>query len=147
VSSSQLPTHPPYGSPISLDQAKAALAAAEAEAIRNNWSMVIAIVDSGANLVAMHRMDQAQLGSIAIAEGKAATAVRFRRATKVFQDGVAAGGVNLRTLAMPGLLPLEGGQPLLLGGKVIGGIGVSGMSSAQDAQVAEAGAAALKAKT
>jgi uncharacterized protein GlcG (DUF336 family) len=92
-------------------------------------------------------MDQAQLGSIAIAEGKAATAVRFRRATKVFQDGVAAGGVNLRTLAMPGLLPLEGGQPLLLDGKVIGGIGVSGMSSAQDAQVAEAGAAALKAKT
>ena len=134
---------PAYGPPISLDQAKAVMAAAEAEARANGWPMVIAIFDSGANLVMLERMDNTQLGSIQIAQGKAATAVKFRRPTKAFQDQIAAGGQNLRVLAMEDVTPLEGGMPLTQNGLIIGAIGVSGMTSAQDAQVGEAGARAL----
>jgi uncharacterized protein GlcG (DUF336 family) len=134
---------PHYGAPITLAEAKRVAAAAEAEAQRNAWPMVIAIVDNGAHLVLLQRMDQAQNGSIEIARLKAETSVNFRRETKVMEDMLAQGGVNLRLLAMPNLLPLEGGVPLLKDGKVIGAIGVSGMRSNQDAQVAHAGAAAL----
>ena len=119
------------------------MAAAEAEAIAQNWPMTIAIVDSGANLVMLHRMENGQIGSIEVAVGKAATAVKFRRATKAFQDLVATGGQHLRLLAMPGVVPLEGGVPIMAGGRIIGGIGVSGMASNQDQQVAEAGLKAL----
>ncbi len=136
-------TLPTYGPPITLAQAKAVMAAAEAEAVANGWPMVIAIVDSGANLVMLHRMENAQLGSLQIAPGKATTAVKFRRATKSFQDLISAGGANLRILAMEGVSPLEGGVLLMHDGKIVGGIGVSGMSSAQDAQVGDAGAKAL----
>lgn len=106
--------------------------------------MAVAIVDTGGNLIAFKRMDNTQVGSIAVAMGKAKTANNFKRPTKVFEDAVAAGGIGLRILSLPDVVPLEGGESILLNGKVIGAIGVSGMSSAQDAQVAHAGIAALK---
>lgn len=134
---------PNYGAPISLEEAKRVMVAAEAEALARQWPMVIAIVDSGGHLVMLHKLDQAQFGSVAIAQAKAETAVRFRRATKVFEDALAAGGVGLRFLSVSDVCMLEGGIPLLLGGAVVGAIGVSGMHSSQDAQVAAAGAAAL----
>lgn len=132
-----------YGAPISLDQAKAVMAAAEAEARANDWPMVIAIVDSGGHLVMLHSFDHAQHGSVVIAQEKARCAVNFKRATKTIEDAVAEGGLNLRMLAAPGILPLEGGLPLISGGRIVGAIGVSGMRSNQDGQVAEAGAKAL----
>ena len=130
---------PAYGRPITLAEAKAVMAAAEAEALANHWPMSLAIVDSGANLVMLQRMDNASLSSTAIAPAKAETAVKFRRETKLLQDSVASGGVHLRLLAMPGMTPLEGGVPLFAGGAIIGAIGVSGMASGDDAQVAKAG--------
>src|SRR5690606_23419727 len=105
--------------------------------------MAIAIVDSSGHLTLFHRCDQTQHGSIAIARAKAETAGNFRRPTKVFEDAVAAGGLGLRLLASPGLLPLDGGLPLVVAGQVIGAIGVSGMRSDQDAEIAAIGAAAL----
>ena len=134
---------PNYGKPISLESAKKVMAAAEAEAAKNQWPMVIAIVDSTGHLVMLHRMDQAQFGSSKIAPLKAETALDFRRPTKVFEDGIAAGGQGVRLVTMPNVLALEGGLPILQNGDVIGAIGVSGMSSSQDAQVARAGIAAL----
>lgn len=134
---------PRYGPPLSLDAARRVMAAAEAEAMRRGWPLVIAIVDSTAHLVMLHKLDQAQLGSVVIARLKAETAVNFRRETKVFEDAVAGGGVGMRLLGMPGVAPLEGGVPLLIGGEIVGAIGVSGMQSTQDAIVAHAGAAAI----
>ena len=99
--------------------------------------------DSGGHLVAMHRIDGTQLGSIEAARDKAYSAVLYRRPTKVFQDLVAQGGANLRLLALAGASPLEGGLPIVVDGKIIGAIGVSGVTSEQDAQVAKAGAEAL----
>ncbi|MBL9203378.1 MAG: heme-binding protein [Opitutaceae bacterium] len=134
----------PYGAPISLSDAKRVLAAAQAEATKNNWNVVIAVVDAGGQLVALERMDSTQYGSVDVAQEKARTAVAFRRSTKAFQDGVAAGGEGLRILRLPGALPIEGGLPLVVGGKIVGAIGVSGVTSAQDGQIAAAGVAALK---
>jgi glc operon protein GlcG len=139
----QAPPSTPYGAPISIDAAKQAMSAAEAEATKNNWGVAIAIVDSGANLVMLHRLDNAQLSSVRIAEQKARTAAEFRRPTKVFEDAVAGGGVGLRVLTF-GASVAEGGVPIISGGKVIGAIGVSGVQSHQDAQVAQAGADAVK---
>jgi len=93
------PPSTPYGAPIAIDAAKQAMAAAEAEAIKNDWGVAIAIVDSGANLVMLHRLDNAQLSSVRIAEQKARTAAEFRRPTKVFEDLVAQGGLNMSLLA------------------------------------------------
>jgi uncharacterized protein GlcG (DUF336 family) len=135
---------PAYGTPISLDQAKKMLTAAEAEAAKNNWPVAITIVDTGGHLVAMHRIDNTQIGSIRIAEGKARTSVELRRPTKALEDALAAGGAGVRFLAIQGVMPLEGGIPIMVDGKIIGGIGVSGVTSAQDAQVARAGLDALK---
>ncbi len=134
---------PPYGPPLSLADAKRIMAAAEAEAMRQGWPMVIAILDSTGHLVMLHRLDQAQYASVEIARLKAETALNFRRPTKAFEDAIAAGGFGLRLLGVASLLPLEGGLPLMAGGAVVGAIGVSGMQSSQDAQVAEAGAKAL----
>lgn len=134
---------PSYGPPISLAAAKKVMAAAEAEAERRDWPMVIAIVESTGHLVMLHKMDQAQLGSVVVAREKAETAVNFRRPTKAFQDLIAEGGGGLRMLSMSGVSPLEGGLPLMVGGEVVGAIGVSGMQSDQDAEVARAGIAAL----
>ena len=133
---------PGYGAPITLDAAKKIIAAAEAEAKKNNFTMVITILDTGANIVAMERMDGTQLGSIDVAAAKATTAVKFKRATKVMQDAVAAGGDGLRFLSMP-VITVEGGELLVSGGKIIGSIGVSGGTSAQDGQIARVGVAAL----
>jgi glc operon protein GlcG len=134
---------PPYGPPLSLEDAKRVMAAAEDEAARHGWPMVIAIVDSTGHLVMLHRLDQAQFGSIPIAQQKAETALNFRRPTKVFEDAIAAGGLGLRLLGTGNLLPLDGGLPLLVEGAVVGAIGASGMQSTQDAQVALAGAKVL----
>jgi uncharacterized protein GlcG (DUF336 family) len=140
---STTPLPPPYGPPIGLADAKRVMAAAEAEAVRQSWPMVIAIVDSGGHLVLFQRLDQAQHGSEIIAQQKARTAVDFRRPTAALQEAVAQGGVHLRLLAATNMLPFEGGVPLMRDGQVVGGIGVSGMQSGQDAQVAAAGAAVL----
>lgn len=139
----QSPT--PYGAPISLEQAKKAMAAAEAEAKKNNWNVVISVVDSGGHLVMLQRLENTQFGSIKVATEKASTAVAYRRPTKVFQDLIAQGGVHLRLLNLTGDSGvLEGGVPIVVDGKVIGGIGASGVNSNQDAQIAQAGADALK---
>jgi glc operon protein GlcG len=133
----------PYGPPLTLDQAKRIMAAAEAEAGRNGWPVAIAIVDSAADIVLLAKLDNTQHSSGAIATGKALTAVNFRRPTKVFQDGIAGGGEGLRFLAVPGVTPLEGGFPIVVNHQVVGAIGVSGVLSRQDVQVAQAGLAAL----
>jgi glc operon protein GlcG len=134
----------PYGAPITTAQADKAMAAAKAEAQKNNWPVAISIVDSGGHLVAFARMENTQTASIAIAHGKAKTAVDFRRPSKFFQDQLAAGGAAVRFLAVPGLMPLEGGVLIVADGKIIGGIGVSGVASSDDAIVAMAGANAAK---
>jgi len=138
------PPTTPYGEPISLEMAKKAVAAAEAEAAQHGWPMAIAVVDTSSNLVALHRMDNTQIGSIRLAEGKAHTAVEFRRPSRVMQDAVAGGGVGLWWLRVDGVIPLEGGVPIVVNGKIIGAVGVSGGASPQDAQAAQAGADALK---
>jgi len=138
-------TPPPYGAPITLEQAKKAMVAAEAEARKNNWQVVIAIVDTGGHLVMLQRLD-AQNASVDIATGKARTAVNFRRATKVMEDGLAPGGSALRILAVPGVTPLQGGLPIVVDGKIIGGIGVSGVLASQDEMVAKAGLDTLTAR-
>ena len=137
------PPQIPYGAPVSLEQAKKVLAGAEAEAQKNKWNMVIAVLDSGGHLVMLARMDGTQLGSIEAAKDKAYSAVLYRRPTKVFQDLVGQGGANLRLLRLSGASPLEGGIPILVDGKIVGAVGVSGATSEQDAQVAKAGADAL----
>lgn len=135
----------PYGAPLSLDQAKKAMAAAEAEAKKNNWNVVISIVDSGGNLMMLQRLDNTQYGSVQVAMEKAKAAAAFRRPTKVFQDLIAQGGVHLRMLNLTGDAGvLEGGVPIVNDGKLIGAIGVSGVTSQQDAQIAQAGADTLK---
>ena len=137
------PPTTPYGAPIALDAAKKAMAAAEAEATKNGWAVAIAIVDSGANLVMLHRLDNAQLSSVRIAEAKAKTAAEFRRPTKVFEDAVAGGGIGLRVLTFDASAA-EGGVPIVFNGTIVGAIGVSGVQSHQDAQIAQAGADAVK---
>jgi glc operon protein GlcG len=134
---------PPYGAPVTLEQAKKMMAAAEAEARRNNWSVAIAIVDSAAQLVMFQKIDATQHASVGIALGKATSAVNYRRPSKALEDGIAAGGAGLRALAFPGVMPVEGGIPIVIDGKIAGGIGVSGVTSQQDAQVARAGFEAL----
>jgi uncharacterized protein GlcG (DUF336 family) len=131
-----------YGSPINLE-AKKVMAGAEAEATKNNWPVAIVILDSGGQMVMMQRLDNTQWGSVDIAKEKARTAVALRRPTKVLQDGIAQGGVNLRFLST-GFSVLEGGIPIVHEGKIIGSIGVSGVTSQQDAQTAQAGQDALK---
>lgn len=135
---------PPYGAPISLEQAKKVIAAAEAEAQKNNFFVVITVVDTGGYVVVTHRLDNTQLGSIPVAEGKARTAVLYRRSSKAFEDALAGGGIGLRVLGLQNAVPYEGGVPIMVDGKVIGAIGVSGMLPTQDGQVANAGASGLK---
>jgi uncharacterized protein GlcG (DUF336 family) len=137
------PPPPSYGPSITLEQARKVSAAAQVEALKNGWRMVIAIMDAGGHLVLLERMDQAQFGSVQVAQDKARSAVAFRRPTKAFHDMVAAGGEGLRMLVMSGAVPIDGGLPILAGGVVIGGLGISGGTSAQDGQVAQAGLAAL----
>jgi len=127
-----------YGAPITIEQAKKIMAGAEAEATKNKWPVVITILDSGGQIVMVHRLDNAQWGSVDISKEKARSSVALRRPTKVFQDLIAQGGANLRLLNI-GYSVLEGGIPIVVGGKIIGAVGVSGVTSQQDAQIAQAG--------
>ena len=133
-----------YGANITLAQAKTVLAAAEAEAVKQNFTVAIAVVDTAGNLVAFSKGDNTQIASADVSQGKAYTAVGYKRPTKALQDTIAAGGVGLRALTLTGVVAAEGGVPLVLNGKIVGAIGVSGMSSEQDGVVAAAGVAALK---
>lgn len=135
---------PQYGANVTLEQAKKVMAAADAEARKNNWPMAIAIVDTAGNLVLYQKHDNTQTGSVQVAQDKAVSAALFRRPTKVFQDAIAKGGDGLRILGLRGANPVEGGVPLYADGKIIGGIGVSGAASDQDGVVAKAGADQLK---
>ena len=125
-------TPPDYGPPIGLETARKAMAAAEAEASKNNWPVVIAIIDSGGHIVMMHKRDNAQLASLEIAQGKAKTALKFKRPTKVLDDAISAGGAGVRFLALKDITPLEGGFPIIMDGKIVGAIGISGVLSGQD---------------
>lgn len=134
---------PEYGMPIALTAAKKVMAAAEAKAREEKWPVAIAIVDNAGLLVMFQRLENTQLGSVQVALEKAQTAALFRRPTKVFEERIAEGGVNLKLLKLPGGLPMEGGLPIIVDGKVIGGIGVSGVTSTQDGMAAQAGLDAL----
>ena len=138
------PANVPYGISIAPDAAKKVAAAAIAEAKKNNWAMAVAVVDTGGYLVYFERMPDTQLGSVEISIEKAKSAALFRRPTKSFQDTLAAGGDGLRMLRLTGAIPVEGGIPLIVDGKLIGAIGASGGSSDQDGKTAQAGAAASK---
>jgi glc operon protein GlcG len=133
-----------YGPNINVETAKKLAAPAIAEARKNNWNMAVAIVDTAGDLVYFERMDDTQAGSTQVAQSKARSAARFKRPTKAFQDALAAGGEGLRILALDGAIPVEGGIPLVSGGKIVGAIGASGGTSQQDGVVAQAGASALK---
>jgi glc operon protein GlcG len=135
----------PYGKPLTLAQAKTMMRAAEALAESNEWPVAIAIADASGDIVLALKRDDTQHSGLAIASGKALTAVNFRRPTKMFQDGIEAGGIGLRFLAVPGVTPLEGGFPVVIDGRVVGGIGVSGVLSTQDTQIALAALNALDA--
>lgn len=127
---------------LTLGAAKKMVAAAEAEATKNQWNVVIAVVDDGGHLIYLQRMDGTQTGSIDVAIGKAQTAMAFKRPTKVF-DELAKTRPSIISL---GATLLEGGVPIKVGDQVIGAVGVSGVTSQQDAQIAEAGVAALSAQ-
>jgi uncharacterized protein GlcG (DUF336 family) len=133
-----------YGTPITADAAKKAAAAAIAEARKTNLTMAIAIVDPHGFLVYFEKMDNTQNGSVDVALEKAKSAALFKRPTKAFQDALAAGGEGLRILALGAAIPVDGGLPIIVGGRIIGAIGASGGTSAQDGVVAKAGADALK---
>jgi len=126
---------------LNLAVAKELAAAAEAEAARNKFTMVIAIVDDGGNLIYLEKMDDTQIGSIKVAQAKAHSAIAFKRPSKVFQEAVAAG--NVHVMGLPGAVAVEGGVPLAVDGKIIGAIGVSGGTSQQDGVVADAAVDAL----
>jgi len=134
----------PYGASVSLENAKKAAAPALAEAEKNHWNMAVAIVDTGGNLIYYEKMDNTQLGSANVAIEKARTAALFKRPSKALQDALAAGGDGLRVLSLKGVTAVEGGIPLVMDGKIVGAIGVSGGTSAQDGQCAKAGADVLK---
>ena len=145
VASSALAQMPnPYGASINLETAKKAAAAAAAEARKNNWNMAIAVTDGGGALVYLEKMDATQTGSVKVAIGKARSAALFKRPTKVFQDAVAGGGAGLRILGLEGAVPVDGGLPIVIDGKIVGAIGVSGAAGDQDAQCAKAGVDTLK---
>ena len=135
---------PQYGSNVTLDQARKAVAAAEAEARKNGWPVAIAVVDTSGVLVAFVKMDGTQTASVGVAQDKAYSAAAYRRPTKAFQDGLAKGGDGWRILNLRGASAVEGGLPIVIDGKIIGGIGVSGVTADQDGVAAKAGADAMK---
>jgi glc operon protein GlcG len=137
----KMPNATPYGAPISLSRAQAAIAAAIGEAENRGWALNVAIVDSGANLVAFGRMDGAQLGSIAVSQHKARTAVKFRRPTKAFEEAIQKG--NNTVLTIDDVVGSRGGIPLVEDGKLIGAIGCSGGVGSQDEAACMVGAATI----
>lgn len=138
----KMPFDVPYGPPISLERAQAAINAAIAEAKKRDWKMNVAVVDPGGNLVAFQRMDGAQLASIQIAEHKARAAATFRRETKVFEDGIQLNDFSY-LLTLDGVIASRGGIPLVEQGKLIGAVGCSGGTNSQDEVVCKAGAAVI----
>jgi uncharacterized protein GlcG (DUF336 family) len=122
---------------LTLEIAKQILTAAQADARRNGWTMVVCIVDDGAHVICLERMDGTQIARVTVAQDKASTAVRFKRPTKALEDAVAGG--RLVVMKLGGATPVEGGLPIVVDGEVIGGIGVSGGTSPQDGIVAAAG--------
>ena len=138
----KMPFSTPYGPPITLARAQAAIAAAVAEGERRGWPVNIAVLDSGANLVAFARMDGAQLASITVAQHKARTAVRYRRPTRVFEEGVQKSGMTYM-MTLDDVIASRGGIPLIEDGHVIGAIGCSGGTGSQDEVVCTAGAATV----
>jgi len=137
----------PIGTSVSIDDAKKAAAAASAEAKKNGWFMAIAVVDPAGTLVYFEKADTTQHGSVQVAIDKARSAALYKRPTKAFQDALEKGGANLRILSLQGAVPVDGGSPLLVQGKLIGAIGVSGDLAEHDGQCATAGAAALTTTT
>ena len=133
-----------YGTPITAEVAKKIAAPAIAEARKNQWFMAVAIVDTHGELVYFEKMDDTQVGSVDVAIAKARSAARFKRPTKAFQDALAAGGEGLRILALQGAVAAEGGVPILMDGKIVGAIGLSGGTGQQDGVAANAGVAAVK---
>ncbi len=131
----------PYGESLGVEAARKVADAALAEAKKNGWNVAAAVVDTHGELVFFERMDNTQFGSNRVAQDKARSAARFKRPTKAFEDGVKGQAVNL--LGLPGAVPLEGGVPILVGGRIVGAIGVSGATSAQDGQCARAGVETL----
>ena len=138
----QLPN--PYGESINIDNAKKIAALSAAEAKKNNWKMAIAIVDIAGDLVYFEKMDGTQVASVNIAQDKARSSVRFKRPTRAMQDVLAGGGAGVRFLALQGAVPVEGGLPIIMDGKIVGAIGASGGTSEQDGQTAKAGADSVK---
>ena len=128
-----------YGLSINLETAKKAAAAAMAEVRKNNWTMAVAVVDPAGDLVYFEKMDDTQVASVIVCQDKARSAARFKRPTKAFQEMLASGGDGVRVLRIKGAVPVEGGLPITIGGKVVGAIGLSGGTSAQDGQCAKAG--------
>jgi glc operon protein GlcG len=134
----------PYGSPISLENAKKAAEPALAEARKNNWTMAVAIVDPNGTLVYYEKIDNTMNASAQVAINKARSAAIYKRPGKVFQAALAAGGEGLRILALEGAVPVEGGYPIVIDGKIVGAIGLSGGTSAQDDQCSKVGADVFK---
>lgn len=128
---------------ITLDVAKRAAEAAEAEAIKRGATVVIVVVDDGGHMLVLNRLDDTQVASVEVGIGKARTAAIFRRPSKEFEDQVKNGRVA--ALALPGATPLQGGIPITLNGRVIGAIGVSGNTPQEDEDIAKVGAAAAEA--
>jgi glc operon protein GlcG len=135
---------PAYGAPISIDDAKKAVAAGVAEAQKNNWGLCFAIVAPSGDLVYFEKMDNCQYASIVISQHKAKTAATYRRPTKVFQDAMQSSPSNLNLLTLDGIIASDGGVPIVKDGKIVGAIGVSGATGAQDGQAAAAAIAALR---
>jgi uncharacterized protein GlcG (DUF336 family) len=142
TTSAQLPN--PYGMSISGDNAKKVAAAALAEARKNGWNMAAAVVDPAGDLIYFEKLDGTQAASVGIAMAKARSAARFKRPTKALQDALAAGGEGLRILALEGAVAAEGGVPIVMDGRVVGAIGLSGGTGQQDGVAANAGAATVK---
>jgi uncharacterized protein GlcG (DUF336 family) len=122
---------------LTLEAAKQMAAAAKQEAEKNNWKMVICVVDDGGHLIYLERMDGTQVASVQVAQDKAVSAARFKRPTKAFEEAVAGG--RMVVMKLSGAIPVEGGVPIVVEGELIGAIGVSGGTGAQDGQVAAAG--------
>lgn len=139
----EMPFDVPYGAPISLERALAAIHATVAESKKHNWKMNIAVVDPGGNLVAFQRMDGAQLASIQIAEHKARAAAMFRRETKVFENGIQFDNFS-SLMTLDGIIASRGGIPLIEQGRIIGAIGCSGGTGSQDELVCKAGAVVIQ---
>ncbi len=133
---------PAYGSPIGLEQAKRVMAAAERAARERNFAMAFAVVEPSGSLLLFEKMDGTQYGSEVVAQEKARTAARFRRPTKAFEESVAGG--RTAVLSLPGVVAIEGGTPILIGGRIVGALGVSGGTSQQDGEIAAAALAALR---